>query len=116
MPAKKQPETTEEYTITETVRRVLLAGIGAIALTQEQIEKFVDQLIERGEIAEKEGKTLLKEIMEKRKKDAEKAEDEFTTRMETVFKRLNVPTKNDIQKLTEEVNELSKKVDELNVE
>ena len=34
------------------LRRVLMAGVGAVALTQEQIEDFVGKLVERGEIAD----------------------------------------------------------------
>jgi hypothetical protein len=32
----------------ETAHKVLLAGIGVIALTQEEVEKFVNKLVERG--------------------------------------------------------------------
>ena len=35
-----------------SLRRILMAGIGAVALTQEQIEDFVGKLVERGEIAD----------------------------------------------------------------
>lgn len=94
-------------------RRVLLASIGAIALAQDEIEEFVDKLIERGEIAEKEGKSLVREVMERRKKDAEKAEDEFNKRMEEVLEKMKVPTKSDIDALGEKINDLSKKVDGL---
>lgn len=96
-----------------TFRRVLLAGIGAVALAQDEIEEFVEKLIERGEIAEKEGKSLVREVMERRKKDAEKAEDEFNKRMEEVLERMKVPTKSDIEEIGEKLDELSDKVDGL---
>ena len=38
------------------VRRVLMAGVGAVALAQEEIDEFVGKLVERGEIAEKDGR------------------------------------------------------------
>jgi poly(hydroxyalkanoate) granule-associated protein len=97
----------------EATRKILLAGIGAMALAQEEIEKFVHQLIERGEIAEKDGRKLLREVMDKRKKEAEKAEDEVTKRVETVLDRMSVPSKADIDALSAKISELSKKVDEL---
>ncbi|MFN2177490.1 MAG: phasin family protein [Anaerolineales bacterium] len=97
-----------------TARRVLLASIGAIALAQDEIEDFVNKLIERGEIAEKEGKSLIREVMERRKKDALKAEDEFNKRMEEVLERMKVPSKSDIDELGEKITELSKKIDSLN--
>jgi polyhydroxyalkanoate synthesis regulator phasin len=51
--------------------------------------------------------------MDKRKKDAEKAEDEVSKRVEEVLDRMNVPTKADIEALGEKITSLSKKVDEL---
>lgn len=103
----------EHNPLLEAVRKVLLAGIGAVALGKEEIEDFVDKLIERGEIAEKDGRKLVREVLERRKKDAEKAEDEITKRVEGVMERMNVPTVVDIEALSEKISALSKKVDEL---
>ena len=103
----------EHNPLLDAARKVLMAGIGAIALTQEAAEDFVNRLIERGEIAEKDGRKLIKEVMDKRKKGTEKAEDEVTKRVETVLDRMSVPSKADIDSLSEKIAELSKKVDEL---
>ena len=103
----------ERSPLLEAARKVLLAGIGAVALAQEEIEDFVNKLIERGEIAEKDGKKLISEVVDKRKKSAEKAEDDFTQRIEEILDRLNVPSKEDIDALGSKITALSKKVDEL---
>ena len=103
----------ERNPLVEAVRKVLLAGIGAVALAQEEIEDFVNKLVERGEIAEKDGKKLIHEVMERRKKETDKAEDEIAKRVEDVLDRMNVPTKSDIEVLSEKISALSKKVDEL---
>lgn len=97
----------------EASRRVLLASIGAIALAQDEIEDFVEKLVERGEIAEKDGKKLVREVIDKRKKDVSKAEDELNKRIDEVVIRMDVPTKADIDALGDQINELSVKVDEL---
>lgn len=97
----------------EASRRVLLASIGAIALAQDEIEDFVEKLVERGEIAEKDGKKLVREVIDKRKKDVSKAEDELNKRIDEVVVRMDVPTKADIDALGEQINELSDKVDAL---
>lgn len=110
----EQPNGKEEQNyLLEAARKVLLAGIGAFALAQEEVEEFINRLIERGEIAEKDGRKLLREIMDKRKKQAERAEDELTRRVENVLERMSVPTKADIEALGEKISELAKKVDEL---
>ena len=63
--------------------------------------------------AEKDGRKLVREVMDRRKKEAEKAEDEVSNRVEEVLARMNVPTKADIDALGEKIAALSKKVDEL---
>ena len=97
----------------EASRRVLLASIGAIALAQDEIEDFVEKLVERGEIAEMDGKKLVREVIDKRKKDVSKAENELNKRIDEVVERMDVPTKADIDALGEQINELSDKVDAL---
>ncbi|HFD38604.1 MAG TPA: poly(hydroxyalkanoate) granule-associated protein [Anaerolineae bacterium] len=94
-------------------RKVLLAGVGAVVLTQEEIEKVINRMVERGEIAEQDGRKLLREVMDKRKKEAKKAEDEMDRRIEEILARLNVPTKSDIDALSAKITALTKKVDEL---
>ena len=101
----------------EMARNVLLAGIGAMALTQEEIEKFVHKLIERGEIAEKDGRRLIKDVMERRRRKAEEASVEaeatYEGRMEEVLARMNIPSKSDIDALSRKITTLTEKVDEL---
>ena len=111
--ATEKTETVDRISLFEASRKVLLAGIGAVALAQDEIEDFIGKLVERGEIAEQDGKRLFSEIMDKRKKGANKAEDEFTKRVEEILDRMNVPTKDDINKLGQKITNLTKKVDEL---
>jgi len=110
-------EETEGSRLLALTRKVLLAGVGAVALAQEEIESFVNKLVERGEIAEKDGKKLVREVMEKRKKETEKATekagDELDKRMEDLLSRMSVPTKSDVEALSTKITALTKKVDEL---
>jgi poly(hydroxyalkanoate) granule-associated protein len=105
--------TEERKPLLEAARKVLLASIGAFALAQDEIEDFVNRLVERGEIAEKDGKKLVREVMDRRKKEATKAEDQLGKRVQDILDRMNVPTKSDIEALGEKIAHLAKKVDEL---
>ena len=104
---------SETRPLFEASRKVLLAAIGAIALAQDEIEDFVNRLVERGEIAEKDGRKLMREVKDKRKKTVEGAEEETNKRVEDILTRLNVPSKKDIDALSEKIAVLAKKVDEL---
>jgi poly(hydroxyalkanoate) granule-associated protein len=112
-PVEETEEEKERNPLFESSRRVLLAGIGAFALAQDEIEDFVDKLVERGEIAEKDGKKLVREVMEKRKKTTKGAEGEMNKRVQDVLDHLNVPTKSDIKSLGDKIVALTKKVEDL---
>lgn len=117
MPTKEKVEGSakgeELKPLFEAARKVLLAGIGAIALAQDEIEEFVNRLVERGEIAEQDGKKLIRELKDKRKKEAQQFQDEVTKRVEETLLQMNIPSKEDIKSLSEKIATLSKKVDEL---
>jgi poly(hydroxyalkanoate) granule-associated protein len=97
----------------EMLRRVLLATIGAAVIAQEEIEALVNRLVERGEIAEKDGKKLMHELMDKRKSKTTKVEEDISKNLEGVLDRMNIPSKADVEALSQKITVLSKKIDEL---
>ncbi len=103
----------ERNPLLEALRKVLLAGIGAVALAQEEAEDLVNRLVERGEIAEQDGRKLVKDLRERRKKTTAKAEDELDKRVEELLSRMNVPTKTDLEALSAKISALTRKVEEL---
>lgn len=110
---EQTPESNDGIALFETLRKVLLASIGAFALGLEEVEVFLNKLVERGEIAEQDARNLINEMKSKRKKDAKTAEEEINKRVEEVLNRMNVPTKTDIDALGKKITSLSKKVDDL---
>jgi len=113
---EKSGEEEERGPLYEATRKVVLASFGAVALAQEELEQFINKLVERGEIAEKDGKKLVREAMDKRKKETKKAETELDKRIEELLARMNVPSKSDIDALSAKITALTKKVDELKKE
>ena len=117
------------------VRRILMAGVGVVVLTKDEIEDFVGKLIERGEIAEQDGRRLVREVLHRQRNGAEemvdkvegvaekmqeetgkqitRAESMMDQRIEGILGRLNVPTKGDIDALSEKISLLAEKVDAL---
>jgi poly(hydroxyalkanoate) granule-associated protein len=111
---KDEPVGEEERNpLLEAAHKVLLASIGAVAVAQDEIEDFVNKLVERGEIAEKDGRHLIRDLIERRKTQTAKKEEDLNTRVEALLHRMNIPTKGDVEALSAKVVELTKKVDEL---
>ena len=116
------PKTTDSTNgrnpVLKTMRSVLLATIGALALGKEEIEAIVQRLVEKGEIAEQDGRDLINDLMERRKREAEEVEEKsegmIDMRIESMLNRMNIPSKSDVESLSRKVSDLSKKVDALN--
>jgi poly(hydroxyalkanoate) granule-associated protein len=119
MPTKSKVEEApaegakSEAALTEMLRKVLLATLGAAVIAQEEIEALVNKLVERGEIAEKDGKKLVHEMMDKRKSKTQEVEEEVNKNIKDVLERMNIPTKSDIDTLSQKISALSKKIDDL---
>lgn len=109
----KPVEVADRSPLLEATRRMMLASVGAVALAQEEMENFVNRLVERGEIAQEDGKRLVRDMVDRRRQQAQRAEDEIERRMDDLLSRMNVPTKSDIETLSAKITELNKKVDEL---
>ena len=110
-----QQEAKEKVSpLLDAVQRVLLASIGAVALAADEIEDFVNKLVERGEIAEKDGRKLVKDVFERRKEmEMRPIEQKLDRQMDRFLTRLNIPTKDDVESLSARIADLSKKIDEL---
>lgn len=100
----------ERNRLFELARKVALAAVGAAALAQDELEDFVNRLVERGEIAEKDARKLIREVSEKRRKRVEK---ELDKRMEALLDHMDVPSKADIDALSHKITTLTHKVEEL---
>ena len=101
------------HVLLDLSRKVMLASIGAVSLAQEEAEAFIQKLIERGELAEKDGNTLLNDLREKRKTRMADAEVELEKRVNRLLEKMSIPTKSDFEMVSERIAALTKKVDEL---
>lgn len=101
-----------------SLRRVLMASIGAVVLAQDEIEEFLGKLVDRGEIADADARKLLNDVVDNRVRmvqdGTKRAEGELEKRVESVLSRLSIPSKGDIDTLSARIADLNEKVDELN--
>lgn len=113
-------ENGHENVILTNTRKIFHAGLGAVALAQEEISDLAKRLMERGETVEKENRQRLDDMFEKRRKDleknAERVEDAFDKRLQSALERVHIPTHQDIKALDTKLTRLNKKLDELRKE
>jgi polyhydroxyalkanoate synthesis regulator phasin len=113
--AKKKEEVANEEEkkaspMLDSLRKVVLASIGAVAVAQDEAEDLINKLVERGEIAREEGRKLMDDMVAKRR---EKTQAQFDARIETALDKMNVPTKADLKAVEKKLDELNGKLDKL---
>ena len=109
-PSEQNENKTVRGSLYETTRLVLLAGVGAISLAQEEINNFLDRLVERGEMAETDARKLVHEVMDRREK-LEKERRARTTEIHPTAS--SAATRADIDALNARVAELTRQIEEL---
>ncbi len=108
----------------DVIRRLMLAGFGAFALTRDEAEQFLNRLVERGELAQKDAQHLIDETVSKirhvqvpQAPQVEASVNNITNQMETgleqVLNRMNIPSKRDIDELSAKIAQLAARVEEL---
>lgn len=110
----------------DSVHKIWLAGLGAVALTEEKGSEFFKGLVERGESYKIKvpGEEQLKDVKEKltgardkAKKKAgttfDKVEGKLDEAVSAAMRRLGVPSRDEIATLTKRVEELTRVVEQL---
>lgn len=93
----------------ETLDKMMLAGLGAISMTRDRAEKIFDEYVDRGKL-EKESRTgFVKEIMDAADKNRAELEKLIAKQVRETVEHLNLPTRDDVQRLEQKIDELLKK-------
>ena len=97
--------------VRESVEQVWLAGLGALALTEEEGSKFFRALVKKGEGIEKRSRARLGDTMEAARNAPANAmsriERQVDTTLENVMHRLGVPTRREISSLSRRIEGLA---------
>ncbi len=106
--------------IRESANQIWLAGLGAFSKAQEEGLKMFESLVEEGEKIQEKTKTAADErIAEGRSKATgawDKLEQVFEDRVERALHRLNVPSRKDVDILSQRVAELTEMTKKLTPE
>ncbi len=106
--------------IKESAHKIWLAGLGAVAMAEEEGEKLFKNLVDRGEGLENRGLKQVDQLKEKVSDATSKGKDalgkvgsSFDDAVGGALTRLGVPTRDEIATLTKRVEELTSSVERL---
>lgn len=95
--------------VAEIVKKALLAGLGA----QEKAREFVDELVKAGELSKGEAANLVKEWTSKAEQSTKDVDVKVKDAVAGVLEKLNIPTKDDFERLEKKVQSISSRLRKL---
>ena len=105
------------FDLGEELKKMVLAGIGAVAVTAEKSKEIIEELVKKGEITVAEGKVLNEELMRKVKNKVNDVVNEHVTvtvtkseepTAEVILTNLDKMSKEDLDAIKAKLAELEK--------
>ena len=91
----------------ENVKKLLLAGIGAVAVTAEKSKDLLDEMVEKGELTVEQGKVLNEELKHHIQTRVDEAKSERAAqRMEQLSSQIRSMSDEELEQLKEVIREV----------
>ncbi len=94
----------------DMIEKTVLAGIGALALSQKKAEELVEEMKSKLNISEEEGRSLLENLKAAVEENRQKLEDIAREEVEKNLSRIGVVNKSDFDALKKKVASLEKRL------
>ena len=94
----------------DMIEKTVLAGIGALALSQKKAEELVEEMKSKLNISEVEGRSLLENLKAAVEENRQKLEDIAREEVEKNLSRIGVVNKSDFDALKKKVASLEKRL------
>lgn len=96
----------------ETIKKTLLAGLGATVITAERVEHALEDLIEKGKINAEEAREVANKVVKQGREEWESSRQEMASTMEKFLEEANLVTRDALDELSKRIDELEEKLAE----
>ncbi|MBM7644565.1 polyhydroxyalkanoate synthesis regulator phasin [Scopulibacillus daqui] len=97
----------------ELLKKGFFLGLGAAVASKERVEKYINDLVEKKEIAPSEAKGILRELQEKGKGKQNEWNEQFRKEFISTLKQIGFVTVDHVNDLHSRIESLEKKLDEV---
>ncbi len=92
----------------DTLEKLFTLGLGTIAVTKEKAEQVAKELMKEGQINRKEADLMVKKLMKKGEESKKGLHSHVEKTIHGVMKKLDLPTRSEVNKLRAEIAQLKK--------
>ncbi|KAA9008429.1 polyhydroxyalkanoate synthesis regulator [Paenibacillus spiritus] len=99
--------------MSDLFKKAISFGVGLTVVSKEKVEKVVDELVKRGEVAPSESKALVDRLVERGEEERGYFKNAVQEQVQKVLKELKVPTQDEVAALEERIAVLERRLAEL---
>ncbi|AEH48027.1 phasin family protein [Parageobacillus thermoglucosidasius] len=90
------------------IKKWLMFGLGLAVTGKEQVEKFVDELVKKGELSLEEAKDIMDQWIQQKEERKAELQSMVREQLKQMTDKLDLATKEDIRKLEQRIENLEK--------
>lgn len=102
--------------LTEDMKKIFLAGVGAIAMTAERSQDMIEKLVSKGELTVEQGKILNEELMHNMSSTMSRTKDNIkkgaTKGTISILEQIDSMTSEELKALKEKLSEMETQSDD----
>jgi len=96
----------------DLVKKTLLTGVGLAALTKDKAEELAKELANQMQLTGDKGKVFVDDVVAKSEKARKNLEDTVQRYVSDALKKMNIPTQDEIARLTDRIEQLERTIAE----
>ncbi|MGB9928682.1 MAG: phasin family protein [Methanosarcina sp.] len=97
----------------ESVKKLGLIGAGLWAMTEEKIDEFVKDLVDKGDISKEEGKKAVQDLLDESKKQRVDLEKKISDKIQDAISKKDIFTKTDLSELEARLKTLEEEIERI---
>jgi len=90
----------------EGLSKLMFAGLGALNMSRERAEKFIDECVRRGQVAKEHRSKLVQDMIDAAEETRRDMEKLVAEQMARAVAKMNLATREDIDRLERKLDEL----------
>jgi polyhydroxyalkanoate synthesis regulator phasin len=90
----------------DTIKKIISTSLGMAILAKNKTKELIHELIDKGKMSEEEGNKFINDLKAETEKSRKEAEEEIKKMINSALQKMDVPTKEDYDRLEKRVKVL----------
>ena len=92
----------------DLIKKTLFTGVGLAAMTADKIEELARELVQKGELSEKDGRELVDDLLKRSEEARKEWEKRIKGLVQEIIEKANLATQEEVENLAARIERLEK--------